>query len=167
MNKLRSLILTILFSITYILSSAQMDTPDFAYPQTVAKNADKDLKTAVKNRDAHSALNALIRMYVANDMIDPDTRQKSIETATATADKFADSPLHGMFDALLARLYFDFYQDQAWTYDRRQLPLTPLPKQISEWSGDQFKNKIRQLCEESFANPLPWHHCVLPTTPTS
>lgn len=130
-----------------------MDTPDFAYPKTVAKRADSDLKEAVKNHDPHAAINALMRMYAANEIIDPETRQKSIETVTSTAERFADSPMQGIFKALLANLYFDYYQDKRWVYDRRKLPMTPLPKELSEWSGDQFKDKIRLLCEESIANP--------------
>ncbi len=130
-----------------------MNAPDFAFPKDVAKNAETDLKNALKLDDAHAALNALVRMYVANEIIDADSRRESIEKITSVADKFADDPLSGIFDALLARLYFDYYQDRRWSYDRRRLPLTPLPKQLSEWSGDQFKNKIRQLCEKSIANP--------------
>ncbi len=130
-----------------------MNTPDFAFPKTAAKDAESDLKSAMKEHDAHAAINALIRLYVAENLVDPDTRQKSIETISATAEKFTDSPLHGIFDALLARLYTDYYRSNQWTFDRRELPLTPLPKQISEWNGAQFKAKITQLCEQSISNP--------------
>lgn len=77
MNHLRAFFTATIISLVHILSFAQMDTPDFAYPKTVAKRADSDLKEAVKNHDPHAAINALMRMYAANEIIDPETRQKS------------------------------------------------------------------------------------------
>lgn len=71
--------------------------PDFAFPQTVDKDARKDLSAAVKSHDAHAALNALMRIYAANAIIrEQGYAQQSIELAEQTATKFAGSPLAGI-----------------------------------------------------------------------
>lgn len=127
--------------------------PDFAYPQTVAKEAKSDLKKAQKDGDAHAALNALIRLYLAETIVDPQKAQEGLNTVAEATDQFANSPLQGLFYALQAKICYGIYANNRWTYDRRQLPLTPLPEDMTEWSGDQFKARINELCQKSCDNP--------------
>ncbi len=134
-------------------SRGQIKRPDFAYPQTVAQDAKKDLKSAMEEHDAHAALNALIRGYVADALIDPASVQNSIAETDSIAHQFTDSPLIGLFPALEAQMYLAAYQRDSWKYNRRELPLKPLPEDITEWSGDQYRAKIQELCEQSYSQP--------------
>ncbi|MDE7375651.1 MAG: hypothetical protein K2N16_02250, partial [Muribaculaceae bacterium] len=135
-------------------AATKNSTPDFAFPQTVDKDARRDLNTAIKAKDAHAALNALIRVYVANEVIgEQGAAQQSIELAESTAQKFAGNPLEGMFDALMARMYNDEYAKQRWVYDEREMPLEPRPSDITEWSGKQYKHVIDSLLDRSVVTP--------------
>lgn len=135
-------------------AATKNSTPNFAFPQTVDKDARKDLNAAIKANDAHAALNALIRVYVANDLIgEQDATQQSIELAESVAQKFAESPLEGMFYALMARMYNDEYAKQRWVYDEREMPLEPRPADITEWSGKQYKHVIDSLLDRSVVTP--------------
>lgn len=123
--------------------------PDFAFPATVSENADKDLQKAIDNHDSHAAINALIRYYIAQALIDTDSIPAVIKRTEQIGDIFANDNLHGLFPALLAQMYYNFYSNDQWKYDRRELPLTPMPDNITEWSGQQFKSKICSLALES------------------
>lgn len=126
-------------------SFGQVGKPDFAFPATVSQSAKADLRRAEAANDPHLALNALIRLTVADNLIDPDSMQESIRTAEQTAARFNASAESGLYDCLLATMYDAIYDSNRWKYDRRELPLEPLPDDITEWSGEQFKAKIRDL----------------------
>ena len=49
-------------------TSAQVGKPDFAFPATVSKTAKADLAKAEASNEPHKALNALIRLTVADEM---------------------------------------------------------------------------------------------------
>lgn len=150
--RISTLAITFLCLIGYLTANAAMKTPDFAFPQTVEKNASADLAAAVKSHDAHAAANALIRSYLANAIIDPESRQASIRLAEQTAQEFKNSDLHGIFDALLAKMYSGMYEANRWTYDRRDTPFYPYPADLTEWNGKQFRQTIDSLCRASYAN---------------
>lgn len=145
-----SLLVLILLSMN-INSHGQVSKPDFAYPVTVSKTATADLAIAEKEKDAHAALNALIRIAVANNMIDPASIQKSIRLVEKTADKFKASDQSGIFDCLLIDMYGSMYSRDRWKYNQRDLPLVPLPADMAEWSGEQFKARIDSLAKASLA----------------
>ncbi len=149
-------VLSLIISIVFLMPSftrGQVSRPDFSHPKNVDQQAEADLTAAIKAHNAHAALNALIRRYLAQAIIDPEDAQQAIERTDSVAQLFPDSPLQGVFKALLAQMYNNVYQTDRWTYMRRQLPLTPLPEDIHEWSGAQFENKINELCRESYSEP--------------
>lgn len=154
MKKVRITLIILAMAISHFIPSfAKMKAPDFAYPQTVEKNASADLETATKSGDAHAAINALIRMYIAQSLIDPDSISASIAKAENTARAFADSQLHGIFDALIAKMYSQAYNRRSWVYNSRETPMLPLPADITEWNGRQFRQRIDSLASASYSNP--------------
>ena len=56
-----------------------------------------------------------------------------------------------MLALIQADIYSSVYSENRWNYDRRELPLEPLPKDYSEWSGEQFRNVITQLIDEAMS----------------
>ncbi len=125
--------------------------PDFAFPATVSADADKDLKKAVDRHDAQAAINALIRLYIAKAQIDQDSIPSVIKTTEQISDTFAKDNLHGIFLSLLSQMYYSFYDNERWKYYFRDIPLTPLPDNITEWSAAQFESKICGLALESIS----------------
>lgn len=126
-------------------TSAQVGKPDFAFPATVSKTAKADLAKAEASNEPHKALNALIRLTVADEMVDPASLQQSIRLTEKAAKQFAGAPEGGLYDCLLATMYDAMYSANRWKYDKRELPLTPLPEDLTEWSGEQFRAKIQSL----------------------
>ena len=58
--------------------------PDFDYPKTVAENASKDLKAALKTSDGQKAIDAIIRYSIAQGLISDENMPdiiKKIEKA--------------------------------------------------------------------------------------
>lgn len=120
--------------------------PDFAFPQTVQANAEAALKKAVASDNAPTAITALLQISTAKTKIDRGSLAEAIALADSTAALFKNSEYAPVFDLLTARLYYRYYRNNSWTFDRRELPLEPRPADVSEWSGDQFKAVIADLC---------------------
>lgn len=127
-------------------STETMAEPSFAYPKTVSKDAEKQLQKALSEKDAHSALNALIKIFIAEGLIDADNIPKSINKIEEVSEKFANDSIHGLYLAFLAKAYSCMYSTDRWKFDRREIPLQPYPKDMTEWSGDQYQQKIKELC---------------------
>ncbi len=136
---------------------SKVTKPDFAFPKTVAKNAYADLRKADASHDAHAALNALIRITVAEDLIDQDSLASVIKLVEQTAMKYQDDKLYGLFPALTARLYATYYNRNRWQFDQRQTPLEPYPADISEWSGKQFQEKIIDILRKGASTKNDLH----------
>lgn len=147
---MKRITLAVLSILSVIIAYTQsVRKPDFSMPKTVSKEAAADLRKAEAKNDAHQAINALIRLSVSESLIDPAELQNCIKTTERVAAKFKGDKQYGLFCALLAYLYNDFYGTDRWKYNQRELPLTPCPSDITEWSGDQFKARIKALCMES------------------
>ncbi len=127
--------------------------PDFAFPAQVAANAETNLDKALKSSDFKEAIHQFINLQLARTAIDPDSIKKAIAMADSITPLITDPPCHAIMYMLTARMYADYYSDDRWMFDLRELPLTPLPDDISEWSGEQFKAEIDRLITEAMADP--------------
>ena len=116
-------------------------TPDFAYPQDVAKNAQAEYDKALAAGDGLNALRAAIQMNIAQIRIDAEGDvSKSLARYQELGTKLA-APWNSMAYLLQARLYTDIYQNESWVFDGRTLPLDNYPENIQEWSGAMFAAK--------------------------
>lgn len=148
---MRRIIFCIFLLMTVMMGFSKVTKPDFAFPKTVAEEAYKDLNAADNKHDAHAALNALIRIAVAQNLIERDSLQSVIRLVYETSRKYNDDPLSGLYHALLADLYYSYYESRMWYFDRRETPLEPYPDNMSEWSGQQFKKIIKEEASASFS----------------
>lgn len=147
MTDMRKLIVCAVASLLAFGVSAQKKVakPDFAYPKTVLKSADSLYNVSVKNGDAVGQLEALMWQSQAGLLIDGTTRQASVEKALSAAKAQKDSQMHALYDLYAAQLLGNYFQSDRWQFSRRQLPLTPRPADMSEWSGAMFTAVIDSL----------------------
>lgn len=125
-------------------------TPDFAYPKTVDKNASAAYESALQKGDGATALLAAIQMCIAQNEIDKD----SVEVSLRWFDDLSHclpAPWSQLAMLLEAKLYAEIYQSDSYLYDNRQLPLTPRPERVSEWSADLFAEVIESLVGKAAA----------------
>ncbi|MDE5687084.1 MAG: hypothetical protein K2I18_00475 [Paramuribaculum sp.] len=132
--------------------SQTVNTPDFAYPAKVQTNAAARYEAAMKAHDWQKALRALIDKSLASTVVNPDSLQKSIAEVEHFASTVNDAPASSLASLLAARMYYDAYNSQRYVYDRRTLPLSPIPSDISAWSGEQFRSRINSLCDSALAD---------------
>ncbi|MDE6120573.1 MAG: hypothetical protein K2F63_02155, partial [Muribaculaceae bacterium] len=123
--------------------------PDFDYPAKVEKNA-LALLAKAESMEAPQAglarLRALIELCRAQRSIDPN----SVYSQPAKVAALIDAPGNtdadrAMLMALQAKLYSGIYRRDRWNFDRVDAPLEPLPADVSEWSGEQFRSVIMDL----------------------
>ncbi len=131
----------------------QIESPNFALPKTVITESESLVNKAEKDGNAHGALNALIRLYVAERLNDPNDLQKVIRKTEKVSAKFSKDKLHGLFQAWLAYLYYSFLHMDYWKYEERQVSPNPLPVNLTEWSGKQLHTRIKELCIASINSP--------------
>ncbi len=143
------LLLTLICIFSVMTANSQNIQPDFAYPSTVSDNAEKDLNKAVHDGDAQQAFNALLRYFVAQTLIDSERLPAVIKLTEKVSADFSKDRLHGLYEVLLAKMYYEQYSSSRGKYDNRKLPATPLPEDMTEWSGEQYKSKIIGYALES------------------
>lgn len=147
MKRLIFSLCAILFSLAMTLSAKNAPStaaPDFAYPQKVSAQAEKDLRKAIKANDGKAVVNALIRLGLAEGSISKDNLPAVISRITEIADNENDAITQSLLYTLLADVYSEIYNESRYIYDERQIPLFPYPDDIFSWSGDQFKAKVKE-----------------------
>lgn len=138
-------LLTLILSI--LCFSAQAAAPDFAFPKKVEAASSKDLKKALDRKDYPLATRSLMNLVLAKGEIDSKSISASLPMISKTADSSNDPVFKAMLTLLQAQIINDIYKGNSYKYDSRKLPLTPLPDDIFEWSGDQFKDKVMSLLD--------------------
>ena len=156
---MRSYILKIYCVIVALISStsvtAKVKSPDFAYPQTVSKQADKDLKRALKKGDSEATMRALIDWSIAQTTISPDNISNVITRIEKILSEEKNPCTCALLNTLLIDIYTDLYNNNQWQYDQREIPLLPLPDDYTEWSGEQFKYKVFSLSKDALSDITP------------
>ncbi len=125
--------------------------PDFRYPKTVAANAEKQLQTALRNKDGRQTVDALVRYALAKGSISRENFPDIIRMIEKTIDKEKQADVRALLYHLEARLYSNYAATSGVDLNERQNPAETLPEDVSEWSGKQFNDKINELTELSFA----------------
>ncbi len=126
-------------------------TPDFAFPQTVAKNAGAEYRCALRSGDARSALKAAIQLDVADAVVSADNYKKSVDRFDSLSNVLA-FPYDRLAMLLEARVYADMWSFSRWVYNDRKLPLSPVPENADEWSTPIFASRIMQLVEKAMTD---------------
>lgn len=126
-------------------------SPDFAYPQTVEANADKNLKNAIDNGDWQKATLAMIQKITAKNLVS----RENVSSSLNELDSMVNVAPEAWKPALLlieADIYNAIYNANRWKSNQRELPMDSLTENPYEWSKDIFANKILSLCTSIFDN---------------
>lgn len=125
--------------------------PDFAYPQTTLQNALKSYDRAIVSPtdSSESIVRSVLEMSIATAAISRD----SVVTVLPRIDK-AITLTHKDTKVLLylikAEVLNNIYNFARYKYDRTDTPDEPLPRDVMEWNGRQFRAKITALCDSAF-----------------
>ncbi|MDE6548558.1 MAG: hypothetical protein K2L22_06140 [Muribaculaceae bacterium] len=125
--------------------SSQMKTLDFAYPQTVAKNADAALQNAVAHGDWPASVEAAIQSVTADNLVSHENALKGIAKIDSIAD-IAPASWQPAFLLIKADIYNSIYGQNRWKADNRKLPLDSIPENPFEWSREVFADKVFGIC---------------------
>lgn len=127
-----------------IAANGQVKAPDFAYPKTVKTDAEKALSSA--GSDGIKQLEALMQLTKAEHLIDATSLQPSFKRIMQYGQQQSDTQIKALFDLYAASVVYDFWSINRWKYNRRNIPLSPRPADMAEWSGQMFRNVIDSLC---------------------
>ncbi len=129
------------------MTQSTFENPDFAFPQTVEKDASAQFSVALDERDGVKALKAAIQMVVARQQVS----QSSFEANVSMIDSAANilpAPYSSLSYLLEATLYVSLYRQNAWDYNRRNLPTDSYPDDPNSWSGSLFAKKTLELIDK-------------------
>jgi len=126
---------------------ALAEQPDFAFPKKVEQASKKNFEKELKHKNYPEATRSLMNLLLAKGEIDKTSLTESLPLLRKTAEEATDSAFKGMLILLQAQITADIYSERRYVYDERKLPLNPLPDDIFEWSGDQFRNSTLTLLD--------------------
>ncbi len=154
MKRLIALALTLLLLVPAGLQAQRK--PDFAYPKTVIADSRRSYDSAVvlKGLDADvSVIKSLLDMTVATGSINSDSLSTMLPLIASQASDNKRLPAtRALLETMQAELLINIYNQQRWQYDRVNTPDEPIPTDITEWSGRQFKTVITRLCDKALAD---------------
>lgn len=126
---------------------SSFNKPDFAFPRTVIKDA-RALMAATSSTSPVSKLRAATQLVIAENSISSDSVSERIAMLDSLTGQLTGS-YKSLSQLLTAELYASIYNADTWTYNNRKLPLSQLPANPMEWSGDQFVQKITSLVADA------------------
>ncbi|MDE6551578.1 MAG: hypothetical protein K2K98_01250 [Muribaculaceae bacterium] len=129
------------------IKKTQMKGPDFAYPQTVEKNASEALDAALAHGDWPAAVDATIQIATAENLVSHGNAVRSISKIDSVAAA-APSAWRPAFQYVKACVYSSIYGSIRWQADSRKLPLNDVPENPYEWSREIFADKVFSLCSK-------------------
>lgn len=126
--------------------SVKWSTPDFSFPDKVAREAAEHLDSAMAVKDNPATVRALMDYSLARAAVSTDYIPEAIARIDSVAVR-SDSCTASLLYLLEADIYSDIYSRNRWRYDEREAPLEPLPTDPQAWTGEQFKHKIAELLD--------------------
>ncbi len=136
------------------------DMPDFAFPETVEKNARPLFEKALAEKNGVEALKYSIQLIVAGNLVSQSGFLKNVEMLDSAAEVMPQ-PYSSLFVLLEANLYRQLYDSDRWIFNKRNLPLDTYPDDPMSWSGELYAKKVLELVDKSmsgaasgYASPL-------------
>ncbi|MDE7413435.1 MAG: hypothetical protein K2N05_06570 [Muribaculaceae bacterium] len=128
--------------------TGSFDSPDFAFPTEVSATARGELKKALNENKSVRALQAVMQIVIAEDLVSDSNVQKGLDLIDSVS-KLLPEPYASLGCLLQARVYNDIYNANRWVYNQRSIPMNPVPEDVKEWSRDIFSRKVVELVEKS------------------
>lgn len=152
MKRLNLLLVFIILTVNTSISiannvRAKLDIPDFNYPRTVIADAEKGLKSALKNGDGKATIKYLVQSSLAQSMINPDSAQLIINRIDSIAMTEQDAVTRSLLYHFEAYMLNTYYQRNKYIISERKAVAGVTD--INEWSCIQFEDKIIELVDKS------------------
>lgn len=126
--------------------------PDFAHPRDVLKEAYAVLKTTEGDASAGpQRVRAVLEICHAATSIDPDSAFSLVGMCAELAAREKAVPAKAMMQLAESKLLQNIYDRKSHVYDRLQTPDEPVPADVREWNGRQFKAAIASTAREALA----------------
>ena len=143
---IKVLFLSIIFTTVGIsLSAKNNDEPNFAFPKTVSQQAETNLNVALKNRDGMMVVKSLIEYAVAQDLINTDSIQSTINKIEQIASQDKNPSTRVLLNLLLIDIYSDIESSRINIYNNRPNTSSAAPSDITEWNNGHFREKKSEL----------------------
>lgn len=126
--------------------------PDFAFPQSVTKQSEQELKIALEKSDDLAAIRAIMDYGLAQSAINSDNTVKTLSLIDSTLPRIKSPAAKSVLQLLKATIINDKYNSFRWKSDKRETPLFPIPADYNEWSGEQFRYVIAQTIDKALEN---------------
>ena len=124
--------------------------PDFSKPEQQSREELRRLAEALAEGNSKDAARSAILYDALLAVKDGDSIQTAIDTLNSVAsDKRVSAPVRALLNLYAATVYSDVYNQRRWVFDRRELPLEPIPADYNLWSGEQFKKVITDYIDKA------------------
>lgn len=143
------LVFVIILCLNVTAANNKPTPPDFAFPKKVAEQSRLKIDKAFDAGNDIEVLRALMDFALAQNSISQQNLPEVLDIFSTVAPKLRSESAMSTLYLLKATIYNEIYTSDKWNYDRRSLPLAPLPADYTEWSGAQFRSVISQLCDSA------------------
>lgn len=157
MNALKNMLLSLgmVCSAGTAAGAPPQPEPDFAHPRDVLKEAYAVLKTTEGDASAGpQRVRAVLEICHAATSIDPDSAFSLVDMCAGLAASEEAVPAKAMMQLAESKLLRNIYDSKFYVYNRLQTPDEPVPADIREWNGRQFKAAIARTAREAMATAL-------------
>lgn len=126
--------------------------PDFRYPKTVLKSALQQIKKGNKDNNVQEIIDATIRISLAKSMITNDNAQEIIDNIDSLAYQTNDMGAKCMLFTLEATVLNAYFDQYAYKFYGRDAIVGEAPKEIENWTKQNFIDRTVQLANIIFSN---------------
>jgi len=141
----------LLMTMLRITAAVPKGSPDFAYPDKVAKDALAGIERAVRQDNGPALVDATIRYALSRTITSDENIPDVLDKITSLRDASHNEAARSMLALVEATIYTTAYNADRWTYSRRDLPLEPRPADYRMWSSRQFQAVVDSLLDLALA----------------
>lgn len=123
-------------------------TPDFAFPKEVAANAREAYTSAVAANDWSTALQAAMQLCVVEGQLHSEPADSCMNILGEVAEQ-GTAPYNALATMMQARVLADYYENNRWQIDQRNIPDVDVPEPISLWDKNIFAEKVSELVKKA------------------
>lgn len=145
-------LVTLLFIYLSVFADAQTDNqpkstfqkPDFAFPQTVEKDARAMLTKSMADGDGLNAMLAAMQITVARNEVSNNAFKANVALIDSITP-YISAPYNNLCRLLQATMYRQYFNNNRYNYSSRVIDTENYPEDPAEWSRTLFAKKILQL----------------------
>lgn len=143
---------TLSCSLSLYAQKTTVNKPDFAFPKKVTQQSEASLDNALRANDGQQILRSFIDLALAQGAIGQDNIPAVVKRIKEVAKNQESPETKALLNLLLAKIHLATYRLNDYTYNSRSIPLSPLSEDWTEWSGEQYRSVIEELCNEALKN---------------